>query len=346
MTSIDTRTVHSISSERSGGLENDGSAQGFDNQIKAAAVVALALVVLVRPRELNFLRLLPFILPLFLTSLYLASRTVAGLRSVWVPFSVVVMVFWFVTTTAWSVARTFSAAESIVIICVAGMASLVASFCSLRALIGGVMVGCLAVLVMSIAVGAAFPAYGLVSDPYEGGSLQGIMLDRNSLAFVLLLGLVATLAFEFRGRWARMHKIIIGAFLFGGVLSAKSATCLILAVVAILMAVALALPRRVAPARRGWALAAVTLPIAATIPYLTAHLDQLYELVGRDSTLTGRTQIWPAVRQVIAIQPWLGQGWGAVWAPVPLHRLINRSVGFEVPHSHNGYLTRKCRSGR
>jgi exopolysaccharide production protein ExoQ len=336
--SVDTSDVHFRSSERSEGLENDGRAQGFDNQIMAVVFVALALVVLVRPRELNFLRLLPFIAPLFLVALYLASRTEAGARSVRVPFSVLVTVIWFIATTAWSGARMFSAAESIVIICVAGMASLVASFCSLRALVGGVMAGCVAVFVASVAVGVAFPAYGLVPDQYEGGSLQGVMLDRNSLAFVLLLGLVATLAFEFRGRWARVSKIILGALLFAGVLSTKSATCLILAVVAVLMAAALALPRKVPPTRRGWALAAVALPVAAAIPYLTAHIDVLYKLVDRDSTLTGRTQIWPAVREVIAIQPWLGQGWGAVWAPVPLHRLINRSVGFEVPHAHNGYL--------
>jgi exopolysaccharide production protein ExoQ len=54
--------------------------------------------------------------------------------------------------------------------------------------------------------------------------------------------------------------------------------------------------------------------------------------------LTGRTKIWPVVRDVIATRPWLGQGWGAVWGQTPLHLQINRSVGFAVPHSHNGYL--------
>ena len=345
MNQVDTTDVRSVPGAHGTGVESDNKARGFDNQINAAVFIALALVVLVRPRELNFLRLLPFIVPLFGTALYLASRTETGWRSVRVPFVVVVTVTWFVTSTAWSGARNFSIAESISIFCIAGMAALVGSFCSLRSLVGGVMAGCGFVLVASVAVGVALPSYGLVSEDYEAGGLQGIMLDRNSLSFVLLLGLVATLVFEFRGRRGQVCRFVLAALFFGGVLWTKSSTCLILAVVAFAMSAALMLPRRVRPARRGWALAAFALAMAALVPVVTTHIDELYKAVGRDATFTGRTVIWPVVQQVISTRPWIGHGWGGVWGQAPLQHRISLSVGFNVPHSHSGYLDLQLQVG-
>jgi exopolysaccharide production protein ExoQ len=337
MTSTDAGDVQSISAERSGGMRADRRVQGFDNKVNVVWFVALAFVVLVRPRELNFLRLMPFILPLFLLSIHLASRTVAGIRSTSVPFSIVVTVIWFSSTTMWSGARVLSVGESLAIVCIAGMASLVASFCSLRELVGGVMVGALAVLVASVAVAVAFPGYGINSG-YEAGSLKGVMTDRNSLSFVLVLGLMATLVFEFQGRSARASKVILVALFLGGVLWTNSSTCLILAIVAVVLAAALALLRKVQPFRRGWALAAGALVTSIGVLYIADHPDELFQLVDRDSTLTGRTQIWPVVQAVISTRPWLGQGWGAVWGNQQLNGQINRSVGFEIPHAHNGYL--------
>jgi exopolysaccharide production protein ExoQ len=338
MTLVDRWDVLSTSAERSGRIRADTRAQGFDNKVNAVWIVALAVVILVRPRELNFLRLLPFMLPLFLLSIHLASRTAAGIRSVSVPYSVVAVVIWFITTMEWSGARVLSVAESLVIVCVAGTASLVVSFCSLRELVGGVMAGGLAVLIASVALAVVFPGYGLVTEAYKTGSLKGVMLDKNSLAFVLVLGLTATLAFEFRGRSARSCKVFLAALFLGGVLWTNSSTCLVLAIAVVALAAGLTLMRRVPPARRGWPAVAGGLAALATILYITAHLDELLPLVDRDSTYSGRTRVWPVVHELIATQPWFGQGWGAVWGEVPLHRLINRSVGFDVSHSHNGYL--------
>jgi exopolysaccharide production protein ExoQ len=338
MISVDVEDVQSITTERSRDMRSGGRAQGFDNKVNAVWIVALSVVILVRPQALNFLRLLPFILPLFLLSIHFATRTVAGMRSVAVPFSIVVTVSWFITTTVWSETRVLSVAESLVIVCVAATASLVASFCSLRELVGGVMAGAFAVFAASVAVAVASPGYGLVSGDYQAGSLKGVMLDRNSLSFVLVLGLTATLAYEFRGRSARASKVILVALYFGGVLWTTSSTCLVLAVVAIVLAGTLALVRKVPPSRRGWALAACALATSVAARYITVHFDELLRLVERDSTFTGRTQIWPVVQDVISTRPWLGQGWGGVWGQAPLHWQISRSVGFDVPHAHNGYL--------
>lgn len=329
--------------ERPGGAvterrEADEQGIGLDKAVNVAIVVALAVVIMVRPRELNFLRLLPFLLPLLLLTLALASRTAAGLKSVQLPFPILVVVAYFVTTTAWSAAPILSVAESLVIFSIAVTACVVGSFASLRDVVGGVLIGCSAVLVSSAALGVALPGYGLVPAGYQGGSLKGIMLDRNSLAFVLVIGLVAALAFEFRGRSPRVIKGVVCALFFFGVLWTTSSTGLILAVVATVLAAELALIRRVPPHRRTWPFALGIVATSAGALIITSRFDELLRLVERDSTLTGRTHVWPVVQNLIADEPWLGQGWGAVWGNESMRLELARAIGFEVPHAHNGYL--------
>jgi O-antigen ligase len=63
-------------------------------------------------------------------------------------------------------------------------------------------------------------------------------------------------------------------------------------------------------------------------------------LSGKDSTLTGRTEIWKGVWNAIERQPWQGYGAGGVWsnpAADPGYT-IRRGLGFTVYHSHNGLL--------
>jgi O-antigen ligase len=131
----------------------------------------------------------------------------------------------------------------------------------------------------------------------------------------------------------------------GGIIWTASSTCLILSVVAVVLAAALASARKVPPSKRAWALAGIALPASTIAFYITSHSDELYGMVGRDSTLTGRTSVWPVVRALIATRPWLGQGWGAVWGNASLNEEINKSVGFDVSHAHNGYLNVQVQVG-
>lgn len=337
--------VYGVSQQSSSRLSVLTPVHGFDNKANVVWVVALAVVIMVRPRELNFLRLLPFLLPLLVLSFFLASRTVSGLRSVRVPFSIVLLLSYFATTTAWSAVPVLSVAELLVVFSVAGTACVVSSFGSLREIIGGVLLGCLAVLAASVALGVALPSYGLVQASYQAGSLRGIMTDRNSLSFILVIGLIATLVYEFRGKSARLHRGVLAVLFFCGVLWTTSSTCLILAVVAVLLAIELALIRRVPQSRRRQALLGGALASSAAALYVVANFDELLLLVDRDPTFTGRTAVWPAVENLISTAPWLGQGWGAAWGNESLRLELARSIGFDVPHAHNGYLDLQLQVG-
>jgi exopolysaccharide production protein ExoQ len=54
-------------------------------------------------------------------------------------------------------------------------------------------------------------------------------------------------------------------------------------------------------------------------------------MLGRDTTLTGRTEVWAAVLPAVAKQPLFGYGFGSFWTDA-------RRVFYDIPTAHNGYL--------
>jgi O-antigen ligase len=74
---------------------------------------------------------------------------------------------------------------------------------------------------------------------------------------------------------------------------------------------------------------------------LIGNLDNIQKYLGRDLTLTGRTEIWAATIQKIQERPWLGYGYQGFWhgQEGPSSDILKfLSPGSYVPHSHNGFI--------
>jgi len=62
-------------------------------------------------------------------------------------------------------------------------------------------------------------------------------------------------------------------------------------------------------------------------------------LLGRDSTLTGRTPLWEAILEAVRQHPVLGAGYDGFWvAGNTQAEYLIESVGWDAYHAHNGYL--------
>jgi exopolysaccharide production protein ExoQ len=77
-----------------------------------------------------------------------------------------------------------------------------------------------------------------------------------------------------------------------------------------------------------------------TVPSLLIILlfpDVILGFLGKDSTLTGRTELWYFVDIDIAQRPLLGWGFDAFWAlGNPAANQISASLGWHVPEAHSG----------
>lgn len=71
---------------------------------------------------------------------------------------------------------------------------------------------------------------------------------------------------------------------------------------------------------------------------IIANIDALFDFVGRDQTLTGRTELWHYAWQMIQ-QRWLtGYGYETFWEIEAYVKYASDSLRWEIPNAHNGYL--------
>ena len=72
--------------------------------------------------------------------------------------------------------------------------------------------------------------------------------------------------------------------------------------------------------------------------WLIQSVDKILVLLGKGTTLSGRTDIWNSVYHYIQQRPLLGHGYAGFWVDIGQARFVWRDIGFEAVNSHNGFL--------
>jgi exopolysaccharide production protein ExoQ len=322
-----------------GGRAAAVTGRGLDRDRVVMVLVALAFLGLSAPEALNFFRLLPVGVLVLVAALHLAGRAAAPIRSVRIPAIALLLLAWFAASILWSDGTAISIVEVTASVLVMAVGVVVGTYGNLRALVGGVLLGGLIVLVLSLIVAAVDPAVGLMPAGYQGGSLRGIYDHRNGTASVLGQAYPAALAFEHRGRYRRIRRVAAIAAILVGVLLTSSSTALAAVAVVTLLAALFWIIRRVNPKVRPLGLVASFAAVGGLAWLATSDSTTVFALLQRDSSLTGRTLIWEAVGQLIDRRPLTGYGWGATWAPTDhVRRFVSAWSKFDVPSAHSGYL--------
>ncbi len=169
------------------------------------------------------------------------------------------------------------------------------------------------------------------------GDFIGIFSQKNVLGQVMTAGALASLH-RYRVGSRRPARNIAMLILFAGVaLAAKSATSWLTIFAFCCADRVIALCRGGGGARFiGIFSIIILLP---TLAIVAVDPDPILELIGKDPTLTGRTDLWAYVLNDIQLKPLLGWGYYAFWSPVsPAAMEISRVLGWYVPQAHNGLL--------
>lgn len=195
------------------------------------------------------------------------------------------------------------------------------------------------IVVLSILFAVALPQYGTMGGVHEG-AWRGIYTHKNIFGLALV---PAAIIFYLR---ALSSKSISWLF---WVLLAATVALLVLAgstgsLVNFAVMVGLCLAYRLLRWRYELMISAILVGIIASIAVLLwlfdyGGLDLILTALGRDATLTGRTDIWRYSWDMIQLRPWQGYGLNAFW-----HGLEGPSAYVElaltvpVAYAHNGYL--------
>jgi O-antigen ligase len=133
-------------------------------------------------------------------------------------------------------------------------------------------------------------------------------------------------------KWSDLFVIAIAVYLIKG---ADSATSIATLAVGIAIFFGLQLIRKLRLKVPQAGLLAVVILLAAygvSVPFLGGtNVTGFTSMLGRDSTLTGRTEVWAAVLPAMKRQPMFGYGFGSFWTDA-------RRELYDIPTAHNGYL--------
>ncbi|MGO4410404.1 MULTISPECIES: O-antigen ligase family protein [unclassified Brevundimonas] len=194
-------------------------------------------------------------------------------------------------------------------------------------------------MVASLFLGALMPEWGRMQEIFPG-AWRGLWLEKNALGenmglAALFMTAAAIMVPARRRLWLALA--VIAAVL---VILSTSKTGLVVLILSFasmgFVALVQAGPKR---AIVGTWLAVVA--VCAALLVIVTRSDLIFDLLGKDATLTGRTEIWGGILHQMQQRPWTGFGYGVVWddtSPGGPNAWIAHEAKFTAAHAHSGWL--------
>lgn len=191
---------------------------------------------------------------------------------------------------------------------------------------------------------AILPGAGIMTTYPHEGSWRGVFSHRNYLGSIAAFGsVVALITFVAeKGVW---KKQLLAAFVFIGIfvliLKSNSATGLILMVLLNLVFLALLGWGFLWPKMRIWMRVGVISTGAVLIFLIILNLEKILNLIGRNTTLTGRIPLWQYLFNKVAEHNlWLGYGLGTIWTfeSFRVKSAVVLGWPFQIINGHNGFI--------
>ncbi|MDZ8031987.1 MULTISPECIES: O-antigen ligase family protein [unclassified Nostoc] len=193
------------------------------------------------------------------------------------------------------------------------------------------------IIVLSFVFAIALPKYGIQSD-LDGSKWRGVFTHKNGLGARMV---TSSMTFFILGyQTQRRNWLFWAGFGLSIILLRLSASgsSLVNLLIIILTFFGFQIWRW------SYQFMVPTLIMIATIGqslyfWLSSNANVLFNAIGKDATLTGRTELWPLVIDKIWKHPWLGYGYGGFWQGWNGESAdIWLAAAWTPSHPHNGYL--------
>jgi exopolysaccharide production protein ExoQ len=190
----------------------------------------------------------------------------------------------------------------------------------------------------SILVCLFLPKYGI--DIKEGGrDWQGVFTQKNSCAIVTCYMLAPALFLKSKTRLERVFNVVYIAAAIFLIAMSQSRTGWLLCLCLLAATAAMHLVVRFAASERRTIALTLATSAALLVLVLVIALPILLEAVGKDPTMTGRTQIWSLCMVAIARHPILGYGFKAFWNGFQgPGAFISYALDNLISHAQSGFL--------
>jgi len=197
------------------------------------------------------------------------------------------------------------------------------------------------VLALISCITAAISLFLLVADPTvaltEDGDFRGIFSQKNVIGEAMTMGALASLHLLRVGKRSKVHSagnlVVVST---AAIMSRSATSCLTILAFGGTDAIICLI------GKRGAYRVLAIVGIVFLVPIMVAAAlfpDSILEIIGKDPTLTGRTELWDYVIADIYQRPLIGWGYMAFWSTNnPAAIEISDTVHWFVPQAHNGLL--------
>ncbi len=241
-----------------------------------------------------------------------------------------------VVSTAWSSAPSTTLTDSVGLVGSTLLAMLMVAKLEAFFLLRWVAYSCGVVMLLNFFL--MLPGLGANLSPAI--RFEGMYTHANLLGRISALG---ALLFLMLGWYRKVPLVISGGFVFLGLILMGASNSMT-SIVSFLFAGGVFFVRAFIGKPVGSGVIAVTAWVLLCVGGLlwlnwVPLITFAFELMGRSTTLTGRTELWDVVWEVFFRQPVLGYGYGGFWAGEDvLSARIVAATGWSVPNAHNGFL--------
>jgi exopolysaccharide production protein ExoQ len=258
-------------------------------------------------------------------------RFVAAVRAVWPLVGLAVLAM---ASTAWSGRPDLTLRRSALLL----VSMLIAIYAGERFEIKeqvGLLTYMFGAMIMTIVV------LRFVAPPYvvdyvsHPGAWKGLSGYKNAFGQYMAIAALLLLLARFQYfRWLRY--LFLGVAVGFLVLSQSAGSLLCLVLIVPLMP--LWRSNRVQGRQRLPVYTMIGLGLFSVMDVFMTHSGRLFNLLGRNSTLTGRTQLWASVWDAIMKRPLLGYGYDTFWAGMGEALDVRIGAGWMAQRSDNGFL--------
>lgn len=181
-----------------------------------------------------------------------------------------------------------------------------------------------------------FPEYGIHQNDAHAGAWRGIFFHKNGNGRVMIFALAAFIAASATGKINRAVLAVLALLAIANLVGSTSKTALLTSA-ALLFAVIAARMVRGAAVKS----ALITLGVLALVWHagllVYFSYEAILESLGRDPTLTGRTDLWAFTTRLGLQQPLNGFGYDAFWFGdnSPGARI---ALEWGISHAHNSWI--------
>ncbi len=237
----------------------------------------------------------------------------------------------------WSIDPAITMRRSVAIVMTTAFGLYLACRYDWHALVQRIAVAYAFLAIGSLIFAVALPEWGRMQFIHEG-SWRGLWLEKNSFGAQMskaLLVMMCAFAMKPKHGW---FYVPMGLLCFGLVLMCTSKTALLAALLMIMGFVFVRIMRAYPILR----IPTMYFAVIGTVTFgflMTFMPGEMLAMIGKEPTLTGRTDIWDSLIRAASEHMWLGHGYGTFWMdPLGPSYWVRFNLDWGVPTAHNGWM--------